>query len=284
MEITVVIVDDDKYIPDNLKKIVEGYQSIYHNEGVTYKVIQVFKEIFAFAKAKEYILDHQEDIDILLIDYHLTRGLGTDLFALIKKEYKIYRILHSQTDNSLDESQEELSNKIYDHFCRTKEPEKIHESFEKFEKNILDIKLYGNRPFRDRNFINLAKLNLASNLPTFAGINLFDILYAQSIGNDQITICFRDFNTKKIDFRTRTGKRLPFFTNSQFHFKSINTQTVINLLWVAKIDTSVNTIRFITLDNIVCELSYTPSPTIFDTEIKPLISDIGKNIPLFLKD
>lgn len=158
MEITVVIVDDDKYIPETLKEIVESYRSIYHDEGVTYKVIQVFKEIFAYAKAKEYILAHQENIDILLIDYHLTRGLGTDLFALIKKEYKIYRILHSQTDNSLDESQDGLSNKIYDHFCRTKEPEKIHESLEKFEKTILDIKLYGNKLFRGKSFLNLAKL------------------------------------------------------------------------------------------------------------------------------
>jgi len=59
----------------------------------------------------------------------------------------------------------------------------------------------------------------------------------------------------------------------------VNGSLLINLLWVSKIDTVLNTIRFITPDNSVIEIPYEyTAGTLFDEEIKDHLKSI-QDIP-----
>ncbi len=285
MDINVVIVDDDKFNAQELLKSINNYKSFYEAEGIEYKVIKVFDTVHAFVNARNYLSHLTDKIDILLVDYNLGAGLGTDLFRLVKNQNQIYKILHSETDNSLDEAQDDYR-KSYNKFCRSKKEETIGNALKDFEEKVLGLKLYGNKVFIKKHFID-QDFKLESG-KMFGGIKFFDILYAKSepygeSGNYQITIFYRDTNSREIHSLSRTSQRLSFFTEGLL-FKNICKDIAINFLWVTRIDINENKIRFLSLDNTLFELSNITISEKYLSGIKPFIPELDEIIPSFLKD
>lgn len=284
MDINILIVDNDLNQAYTICKIVNDYQSKYRIDGIQYK-IKLFDSPFAFGDAWKYLTQSQIEVDIMLIDYELIQGKGTDLFELIKKDLQVYKILHSETAKSLLATRH--GHKIiYDAYCETKGNIDVEEELKIFESEILDIKLYGNKRFRDPNFTNRTRLTRTKQLPKFGGVLFFDILFAfidKTIRNKQfIRIFYRDHTTKKIKTFPRSTHRLTYFEQEK-SFKRVGPTMVINLLWVASIDAAKKVIRFITLDNSIFEFPYDPEDSCFNLEILPFLSDINNGIPEFFR-
>jgi len=275
MVVKVVIVDDLRRNIRHLKNAVEGYESIFA-DSVFYRITESFGGRFAFQEAKQFILAKEQEIDILMVDYNLEDGYGTDLLKLLTGKYKIYRILHSITDDTLDTNLE-LHMKLYDDFCKSKDEQKIKKVISKYENEIVTIKLNGNPFFRS------PKYRLNDNGKTrFSWVSFQNILYAESTGGDYIRITYikhdKIHNDKEV-----SGYRLTDFTGSKYPFHSLHSKLVINLLWVAGFNYSNKTITFITPDNSRLELPFLEND-VFEIEIKPQIKNIIGNIPVFFSN
>lgn len=239
MDIFVLVVDDS--IP-NAEVICDSVE-LYTDQskfGVTYKVIKVCKGKPAFREAKEFLSTLSVSIDILLVDYNLGTGLGTDLFEYIRKPFNPYKILHSETDDNL--SKAFPANRKYDAVAKSKETAGIHASLLEYEQKILSVKIRGNNAFA-------SKRQKIQKDEKFAGISLHEIYYAKSIGNNYVQIWYRRAEDRKIRDTKRSTQSLNFFAASDYQYTFLTNLIVINLEWVAKIDLYECIVSFITLDS-----------------------------------
>ena len=279
LKINIVLVDDNILNAQKLEMAVESYQSelaIYH--------VKTFSRVNAFQEAKRYILSNQQEIGLLLVDYNLNGNYGTDLFKLVDNaRYRIYKILHSITDASIRYTKEELRDKQYDDFCYSKDKDDIQSALSAFENSILNVMLYGNKNFRSKYF-NESTNRIGSiesqKISTKSTIIFFDVLYVESLKNERIAIHYRDLVSGEIHTATSTSSTLKEFKELNPNFKSVNSHLIVNLLWVAYIDTNVLEIIFVMTNNSVQHLKYVPT-ALFDQEIRPSLPKISEHIPTY---
>jgi len=280
MELKVLIVDDKLKFGKILKGAVENFKSVFPNIFYTPIVIAGFD---AYKKASEFIVSNQHEIDIMLIDYNIESNLkGTDLFELVNKsQFLIYKILHSITSKSQYSSKDDFK-ELYQDFRYSKDDKDITAALINYEKKILDIKLRGNEKFRSTYYISEERLGDEAKAQ-FEGVRYFDILYAETDGKgkEKVTIHFRNNTTGKNDLKTKEPSHLKDLRDNNLIYKRISSSLLINMLWIAKIDNIKKTIRFISLDNTLLEIPFSPT-AFFDSEIKPLLHNLD-DIPHFLK-
>jgi hypothetical protein len=283
MEIKVLIVDDKPIFGKSLKNGVLNFESSF--EGITY-IPEVIACVDAYDMAQEFIQAHEKELDILLFDYNIeTHRKGTDLFQVIDtSKYLIYKILHSITSKSSYESQE-LEN-LYDDFRYSKYAEDINNALVKYESNVLRYKLKGNPLFQQYYETSSGELNTNATEKVFDDIRFYDVLYAKTDvqGNEILTVYYRDvFNgTTAVKTVERKISISTFKKQSSLLFRRPNGSMIINLLWVANIDLVKNKIRFITLDNAICE-EMLDATNMFETEISTLLDKVI-SIPQYFKD
>ena len=296
MDIKVVIVDDDIIQAKIVENAVNSFESKKNETNVRYKIIEICKGNHAFEKVKDYIQKFQKDIDILFVDYNLDNNhLGTEVFKLLKKDFRIYKVLHSQTDISFVQAQKQFINKEYNIFSVSKDSEYIHKSqkdvfsihkvLEYFDEEIITTKLTGNKIFKDKYFDVRGKLRKDANNRIIASfpVTYFQALYIESNGNDNYTLFYYDNDSKKIQSIPKTKLGLESFLRTPLEFKQVSRRLVINLLWVSKIDILNNVIEFIRPDNQKFSISFIPDKY-FDEDVKPHIKEIEENIHPFFKE
>jgi len=270
MEISVLIVDDS--IPNALAiaSAVESYNE-RSTSGFTFTVAEVCKGNLAYIEGKGFLAALSQSVDILLIDYNLTTGLGTDLFQSIPKPYTPYRILHSETDDNFKKAFQR--NKLYDVMAKSKEPEDIHSALEVYETTILKVKRTGNTIFK------ILKERQEED-KKFAGVKLENIFYAKSIGKNYVEIYFRNADQYEIGYASRSTQSLTYFVSSGYPFVFLTNLIAINLLLVAKIDLLESVVRFITLESKNFELPFEPDD-LRRNEIDLIIPTIEGSLPDF---
>jgi response regulator RpfG family c-di-GMP phosphodiesterase len=279
--INVVLVDDNVINARSLQRAIENFES----NLAEYRVIN-FTQIDAFAKARKYILDHQADLELLMVDYNLQGHYGIELFKLIDpKKYRVYKILHSITDDSIKSTKNELKNLEYDDFCSSKDEKDIQEALKTFESSVLKVKLFGNKNFRGKFFnedIGRISAEEADKINKRSSISYFDVLYIESHKNEHISVAYRDSHSRKIRKLDTTAMTLKQFREKGLSFRYINNTLLVNLLWVARIDITESQIKFISADNSIIKLDLTIT-TLFENEIRPLLAKVSSDIsPFFL--
>lgn len=282
MRVNVLIVDDTIYYSKKLKEIIETKE--ININGFEYYVIDImpFTESAAYTNAQEYIQSNQSNIDLALFDQNLKKGkLGVDLFNLFKPKNRVYKILHSETDESLDETQDELGN-AYDYFCKSKSATKIEKALLIYEREILRTIRFGNRTFKDFYLKFDGSLTSAAKecFRGFEYINLFTILYITSDGNDSYTLYYYVFEEQKIIPIIVSHKPLIYFTTRELAFVQMGQKLVVNLLWVSKIDTVEHKVHFLVPNKFPEVVSYQPSPS---DNIKNILSQIDNGIHPYFK-
>ncbi|XVJ66890.1 MAG: hypothetical protein HEQ40_12250 [Lacibacter sp.] len=290
MEIRVIIADDDKTNSETLKEIVERFNnySMYKNVGVIYKVLAVFEGIHAFSEARSFLECGNSDFDIFLADYHLKRGLGTDLFKLVNKEFKVYNILHSETDHSFVLAKKEIRENlvlVHDEVY-TKDQSSIHEALRRFESYILSVRLFGHSLFRSKYFADYQY-----GITTPSGGDLFyktlnvrnvDILYISSLGNDEYHVFYRLQTTREItDFKAKKIQ-VGELIRSDLIFRKVNSKLIVNMLWVAHIDLFSQSIAFTTITGKLHYIHYIDTG-LFTIQIFPLVNQINRGISSFFR-
>ncbi len=287
MEIFVIVIDDIIDNADYIKNCIERYTSAYvENKNIIYRVIS-FGGDNAYPEAKKYILSNQIVIDVIFADYQLGKGYGTDLFKLITPKFRIYKILHSETDRSLINTQD-LINIDYHSFSTTKSKNEIdiHEALKKYENKILSIKLKGNNSFRDKYFNDLGKLTeqAKGEIGKNNSVKYYQAIFVESLANENIQVHYYDENTKTVQSFGKTTLTISGdFITKNLWFKRLNRKTAINLLWVSKIDIFNNIVEFISPDNKKVFLPFAPDKC-FEDEVRPLINQIEKGTHPYFKE
>jgi hypothetical protein len=284
MTIRVLVVDDKRILAKNLEGIVNGFKSRFAN--VSYIVKKTIFGSNTFDEARAYIQEYQEEIDMMMVDYNLDSDeKGEDLLDYVNPEkLSIYILMNSVTKDSLLKTQYIRGIK-YDDFCESKLQTAITKHLDKYESEILAIKLFGNPEWRNSYMLNEFREQQEITKLRFGGIPIQNILYAKTanIGSKQITAYYYSAAINNKDEVTRSTHTINDFRRTGLPFKRISQSVFINLLWVAKIDISNKKIRFITPGNIIVEMAdYEPSE-IFYEEVLPFIHNIDKEIPTFFK-
>ncbi len=277
--INIVLVDDNLLNAQSLQWAIENFESDIAEYQIT-----TFTSVNAFTEARRYIIGNQSEIGLLLVDYNLLDHFGTELFKVIdQKSYRIYKILHSITDDSIKSTKNELKNLWYDDFCSSKDEKDIQIALKTFENTILKVKLFGNRNFRSKYFNEHAyriSKDEAEKISTRSTISYFDVLYIESLKNEHISVAYRDSGSRKLKILNTTSLTLKQFRKSGLFFRHMNSTLLVNLLWVAKIDTDINRVKFISADNSIIHLDFNPT-TLFDQEVRSLLPQISGHIPSF---
>lgn len=285
MNIKIVIVDDDIYNAESIHDSINSFKSIYPDKEINYTVIEVFDGIFAYQNALKFIKANQNEIDIILADYQLTRGLGIDLLKQISKGYRIYRVIHSETDISFLKLKDDY--KLFvDYFIYSKEDDSIHKALKIYERDILNIMLFGNKEFQSSYYINDTKLNFVAGKP-IKGLNILpaEIMFIHSLGEEKFIIYYCDNKTGMIDSRIGWKITINNFQTDDFEnylFKRVHKQTIINLLWVSNFNIFQEEIEFIpSIKNMAFKRKFNFSD-LFKEEVLPHLSDINK-LPDFFR-
>jgi CheY-like chemotaxis protein len=269
----VLIVDDHRRNADRISSACLEFQSKFN---AVYETV-VCKNNTAYIEAKEYLQSNKMVFDLLFTDYRLSSSLGTELFKYIPPNKHVYKVLHSITDHSIVEAQNNYRPQ-YDIFCESKSKEAITSVLSGYERDILSIKLFGN-PFYHQLYFTPQNIAKDKNPITFDGTSILvsDILYARSLGGDKYELCFRDVESFSIEVRT-TYKFTPSLIYSNlFAFRKVNPQLSINLLWVAYINEHAESIHFITPNNDRFIFFFEKTPMF--NKLAPELKNITSQIP-----
>jgi len=281
----IVIVDDNLINCASLELSINTFIS----DLAEYEVIKVFGGIKAFGQAKKYITHNQQEIDILLVDYRLNGNYGTELFKVINNsKYNIYKILHSEWDTSLVSTKDDLQSNKYHDFCQSKGLTHIQKAIKKFETEVLEVKLFGNKNFREKHTNNKdADRKCAGD-----SISFYDIVYAETVGKGEEVLKIVYVHDYKLDEYTTKVKELAIkaLCKTNLFFRRLNSHFVVNLLWVADVEKYFDSalgeekvrIKFITPDNLVCHKE-SHITSLFQKEVLPNISKIGIKTPSGIK-
>lgn len=279
MVINVLIIDDKPRIAKYLTMVVESYVSSFTD--VSYAPIQI-SGLNVEQKAFDYLSKNKNSIDVILCDYTLSSTFSAlDFLQKIDLEdIKPYRILHSVDRDAHYHARSEYKT-LYDHFCDRKDETDIQKSLATYENEVLSVKLNGNPGFRDIYFLSERKRPLSVEMigPT----SYFDILYMQTDLKSQDTVFTyyrKDKGTSELPFK-KTRIALRDFANNGLLLKRINNSTIINLLWVSKINIQKGLVRFVLVGNKIFEKTFEVTK-ISDIEIIPYLDKI-ETFPSFFR-
>jgi hypothetical protein len=219
-----IIIDD---MPDLGEKVEKAIKHYYSSRNIYDYDIKTFLLENHFTLAKDYIQKYYESIDVMFSDQNLRGGKGIELFKTadiiipteftsIQKHSHVYRVMHSDTDERLKQTQKEY-HFFYDFFVNSESGTDIYGFLDFYEINILEVKEKG----------SLKYLNYLYARPV-----LKKLLEQESITIDRNNVKFRD-----ILFLVMDKER----GNSEYyHFYYKNGDEVVESLESKKPDSKFN--------------------------------------------
>ncbi len=269
-KINTIIVDDKPMFAESICEVLEKRNE--QSEIAEY-IPKVFSRRTHYNDAKQYILDcvkKKISVDLFFSDYHLEAEVhenGIELFRLFEgTPIRPFRILHSNTTLRFTEHSEEFISGLYDQFSSSKSEEMIMKRLNEYEEQIIKTKMYGNPNFTEVYYPRSWPGNRKE--PRYKSYNLRDLLFVSTNNNLQ-TIVYRhtgEDGTIILKKDTPTG---PEFRTNHFveetnnlKYLKLNQSTLVNLLWVSKIDQIEKKVYFIVPDSkkLVLPLNQNISP------------------------
>lgn len=259
----IVIVDDDEKLAI---KVAEGIRNFYLQKNEWNYDIMLFNEEGHFKKAKIYISESVQEIDILVCDQKLVGGQGIELFRLTDKEMQtdlesiiikpfLFRVLQSNQFERFFELQDE-HNKLYERFVNSDNTVHLVELLTYFETKVLPIKENGN-PKTNGEYYKTGLITKLRELIRIDGrdvkINEILFLYLDNENSKRDTYHFVYFQDEKIRHTTKSLKPTSVseaitalgFLEAQLK-EDNQVLCKINPLWVLSIVPETKTIKLFT--------------------------------------
>lgn len=275
LQLTILIIDDDKYQAFNLQENIVNYKSLLNRKrdifnreiSVVYSVIingtdnlkfEEFDGSKAYNHSVKYLEENIKDIDIILCDYHLMGKEGSDFLKMVyimeaQNGISIFKVLLSTGSEYQKHQQEKYVNYIFN----SKDRDSVNSIlFQYFEKNILNIKLMGNplyySTFYKENSGDILSKNDASTLIIKEEIQFIQMHYIHTTKMKEN--CYFSYLNSNYQIDEKPYSDSLIELNKKEIFFKVTKSLYINMLWYADYDVLKNRIKFISPTNKVCIL------------------------------
>ena len=216
------------------------------------KIAEYIPHVFCkrthYTDTADFILDciaHNKPVDLIFGDYHLGgHKNGFELFDLFKgSPIRPFRMLHSNTRQTLIEHTDELLAGKYDKFSPSKSEKMILKRLKEYEAEILNVKLFGNPLYYSSYYDNLIDFTPSKEANNENGkLRLIDVICIET-ENSNHYITYRKIKNGSIEIVEREKFSSRKYMQEEFREKAeklkyirLNKSITANLLWVSKID------------------------------------------------